>query len=171
MTTSQKGDFPTFLEQNKGIVFKVSQSYCRSAADREDLAQEIIIQLWRAFPKYDPGYKASTWVYRIALNVAISFHRKSLKRKEKSTNLNESLVQYHLESEGSDPRMALLYELIHQLNDLDKAIMLLFLEDYAYKEIAAITGLTETNVASKIRRIKKKLKKRVDKTTIKKTQK
>lgn len=158
MTTTQKRDFPTFLEKNKKIVFKVCQAYCKLQSEREDLAQEIIIQLWKAFPKYDPSYKASTWTYRIALNVAISYHRKMIKRKESPTDWTEALVSFQPTRQKEDPRISILYDLINQLSELDKAIILLYLEDYNYKETAAIMGLTETNVASKINRIKTKLK-------------
>jgi RNA polymerase sigma-70 factor (ECF subfamily) len=162
MPKEQKGDFPTFLESHKGIVFKVCQTYCQQAVERKDLAQEIIIQLWKAFPRYDPAYKASTWVYRIALNVAISYHRKLVKRRESPADLN--LVSFHPGQQEEDPRLHLIYELIYQLDDLNKAIILLYLEDYNYKEVAAVVGLTETNVASKINRIKKKLKKLAQQT-------
>lgn len=157
MTNKQKGDFPAFLEQHQKIVFKVCQTYCQQASERKDLAQEIIIQLWKAFPKYDPSFKASTWVYRIALNVAISYHRRLIRRKESPTDLN--LVSFLPDRPVEDPRLNMVYELIYQLDHLNKAIILLYLEDYNYKEIAAVVGLTETNVASKINRIKKKLKK------------
>lgn len=162
MTQEQKGEFSSFLEQHQKIVFKVARTYCQQASERKDLAQEIIIQLWKAFPKYDPTYKASTWVYRIALNVAISYHRKLIKRKEAPADLN--LVSFHPGKQEEDPRLNLVYELIHQLDDLNKAVILLYLEDYNYKEIAAVMGLTETNVASKINRIKKKLKKLAQQT-------
>lgn len=157
MTKKQKGDFPTFLASHQGIVFKVCQTYCQQAAERKDLAQEIIIQLWKAFPRYDPAYKASTWVYRIALNVAISYHRKLIKRKEAPSDFN--LVSFQPARQEEDPRLNMLYELIQQLDNLNKAIILLYLEDYNYEEIAAIVGLTKTNVATKISRIKKRLKK------------
>lgn len=156
MTAQQKRDFSIFLEQYQKIVFKVCQTYCQQASEREDLAQEIIIQLWKAYPKYDPTFKASTWVYRIALNVAISYHRKLIRRKETPTDWN--LVSFRPSSQEEDPRLNVIYELIHQLDSLNKAIILLYLEDYNYKEIAAVVGLTQTNVASKINRIKKKLK-------------
>jgi RNA polymerase sigma factor (sigma-70 family) len=92
MPKEQKGDFPTFLESHKGIVFKVCQTYCQQAAERKDLAQEIIIQLWKAFPRYDPAFRASTWVYRIALNVAISYHRKLIRRKEVPDRLEPGVL-------------------------------------------------------------------------------
>jgi RNA polymerase sigma factor (sigma-70 family) len=162
MPKEQKGDFPTFLESHKGIVFKVCQTYCQQAAERKDLAQEIIIQLWKAFPKYDPAFRASTWVYRIALNVAISYHRKLIRRKEAPTDLN--LVSFQTGQSEEDPRLNMLYDLIHQLDPLNKAIILLYLEDYNYQEIAAVVGLSQTNVATKISRIKKKLKEMAQQT-------
>src|SRR5438874_123042 len=77
-----KEEFLNLIQQNKGIIFKICNSYCHNKDDREDLAQEIIYQLWRSWHKFDPGYKFSTWMYRIALNVAITFYRKEKKSKD-----------------------------------------------------------------------------------------
>ncbi len=164
MNSRSKDSFDNFLKNNQGIVFKVCQTYCQSSQEREDLAQEIIIQLWKAFPKFNPKFKASTWTYRIALNVAISNHRKAIKRKEFPVNWEESLVSYKEEKVEENPRLQLLYEMIYELNELNRAIMLLYLEDYNYDEIAEICGLSKTNVASKINRIKNQLRKKVAQT-------
>ena len=158
---SQHQEFLRYLASQQKIVYKVCHAYCKDAEDRKDLAQEIILQLWKAFPKYDPAQTASTWTYRIALNVAISFYRKEGKRQPYTISLGESfanLTEDPYESAAQAEQIDLLMEFIHQLNDLNKALMLLYLDQHSYKEIAGMLGITETNVASKISRIKQQLK-------------
>ena len=153
--------FEQLLEQNKGILFKVARTYCRDAADQQDLIQEIMVQLWQAFHKYDERLKFSTWFYRIALNVAISFYRKNTHRKSRDIPLQEQLDQLEdsadTEKEG---HLVLLEQFINELNDLDKALILLYLEDKSHTEIAHILGISVSNVGTKIGRIKEKLKQR-----------
>jgi len=161
-TTLAGGDaetrFAELLERHRGIVFKVAATYCRNPADREDVAQEIVTQLWRAFPKFEPARSFSTWMYRIALNVAISFVRTNSVRVRHTVALDES----H-DVEGSnggttedDERTKLLYELIDGLDALNRALLLLYLDERSYRDIAAILGITETNVATKISRLKQR---------------
>lgn len=152
--------FLSLIEKNKGIIYKVSNSYCRDVEDRKDLVQEIIIQLWKSFSKYDDRYKLSTWMYRIALNTSISFYRKEHRRKESSLPLTDNMLNV---AEGNDQgelegNIKILHRCIDQLDALNRAIMILYLDDHSYKEIAEIVGITETNVATKINRIKQKLK-------------
>jgi RNA polymerase sigma factor (sigma-70 family) len=154
--------FEGLLREHRKIIFKVVAIYAR-AADRNDLAQEICVQLWRSFGSYDEGRaRFSTWMYRIALNVAIS----KLRRDRKSlAGRIESLDEFHLETIASDEpsteendRLAILYALIGRLDALNRALILLYLEDRTYAEIADILGISETNVATKINRIKQKLR-------------
>lgn len=158
---SPESDFLRYLANQQKIVYKVCYAYCRQAEDRKDLAQEIILQLWKAFPKYDAGQTASTWTYRIALNVAISYYRKESRRQPFAVSLGESfgnLTEDPYETAIHAEQMHLLRQFIDQLNDLNKALMLLYLDQHSYREIAEILGITETNVASKISRIKQQLK-------------
>ncbi len=157
---TDKEKFISLLEGNKALLYKVANSYCRNAEDRKDLVQEIILQLWRSFEKYDDQYKLSTWMYRIALNVAISFYRKQRIRREADAPITESMVFIADEPAGEEleSNLNLLRQFIDELKELDKALMILYLEESSYKEIAEILGITETNVASKINRIKEKLK-------------
>jgi len=152
--------FLQLIQQNKGIIYKVSRAYGKNDEDREDLFQEIIIQLWGASDRYNDQYRLSTWMYRIALNVAISFYRKERRRIESESPLTESMIEIADNSE--DPELEnnvhLLQQFINKLNELDKALMILYLESKSYKEIAEILGITETNVATKISRIKVQLK-------------
>ena len=160
---SQK--FLEMLEGHKGIIYKIVNSYCKDEEDRKDLTQEIIIQLWKSFEKYDDRYKYSTWVYRIALNVSISFYRKEKKRGEISNPLPDNLfsIQADNETEEKDYLSKLLKEFISELKELDRALIILYLDEKSHKEISEILGLTETNVATKIGRIKKLLKQKFSK--------
>jgi RNA polymerase sigma factor (sigma-70 family) len=157
---SNKADFLQLIEQNKGIIYKVARSYGKNEEDREDLFQEIIIQLWRSFERYDDQYKLSTWMYRIALNVAISFYRKERRRIASESPLTESMTDIAGEESNSEleSNINLLQQFINELNELEKALMILYLESKSYKEIAEILGISETNVATKISRVKNQLK-------------
>lgn len=154
-----KDAFLKVIETNKGIIYKVSRAYCTHDEDRKDLIQEIIIQIWNSLSKYDDRYQLSTWIYRIALNVSISFYRKNSVMKNRTTQLNNA-VNYIDDSQTKDLEddIGLLYRFIHELNNLDKALMLLYLEQKSYKEIADILDISETNVATKIGRVKKVIK-------------
>ena len=159
-STTKSGQFLSVIQSNKGIIYKVANSYCKNASDRQDLVQEIMVQLWKSFDKYTDQYKYSTWMYRIALNVAISFYRKETRRKQVTNPLSEGILNYvenDVEGEIED-NIKILQQFISELKDLDKAIMLLYLEEKSQKEIAEIIGISETNVATKIGRVKILLK-------------
>lgn len=126
-------------------------------ADRNDLIQEIILQLWKAFPKYNPEMTASTWVYRIALNVAISSLRKEQNRKKKLSNYQQIVTFSAWEETEIDEKLNRLYDLIRQLNPLEKGIIILHLDRCKNAEIADIVGISLSNVSTKIHRIKTKL--------------
>ncbi len=155
-------DFVRLIRDNKGILYKICHSYCRNKADREDLMQEMIYQLWRSGEKFDPSYKFSTWMYRIALNVAISFYRKE-SRSGARVALAADLHLMELEDKPDgnhllEEKIDLLQQFISELGELDKALMILYLEERPYREIAEILGISETNVATKLSRIKGRLK-------------
>lgn len=154
-----KQDFLTIIEANKRIIFKICNSYCRNADDREDLAQEIIYQLWKSWGRFNSDFKLSTWMYRIALNVAISFYRKE-KKAPSTISMGDHLIELADENleEGLEHHLHILQEFINQLNTLDKALMILYLEEKPHKEIAEIMGISASNVATKISRIKEQLK-------------
>lgn len=164
MTTRQhQREFEALLHEHRRIVFKVAAIYALSVEDRDDLAQEICTQLWRSFAKFDAARgKFSTWMYRIALNVAISQIRHNVSLR---THAHEPLQSHHLETiagdsgiDEPDPRLQALHALIEQLDALNRALILLYLEDRSYSEIADILGISQTNVATKISRIKQKLR-------------
>ena len=157
--TTNKETFLRLLEEHKGIIIKICNAYCQARNDKEDLSQEIVYNLWKAFDNYTPDYKFSTWLYRVALNVAISYYRKE-KRSLQYTPYDENLIifnedGYNKELEGN---LLLLQQFIFELKEIDKSIMLLYLDDKSYHEIAEITGISATNVATKINRIKTNLK-------------
>ena len=152
--------FLELIEENKRIIFKICNSYCPNKDERDDLAQEIVYNLWKSYQSFNSNLKFSTWMYRIALNVAISFYRKENKSGT-YIPFSESLLLFE-ENAGANTEMetnlGLLMKFIGELKEIDRSIMLLYLDDKSYKEIAEITGISESNVATKISRIKDKLK-------------
>ncbi|RDS84756.1 RNA polymerase sigma factor [Dyella monticola] len=154
--------FEKLLREHQRIVFKVVSVYARHPDDRNDLMQEICVQLWRSFPRFDEKRaQFSTWMYRVALNVAIS----QVRRQPSQGARIEPLQQHHLDTIGDtqgvpdyDERIEALYGFIDQLDHLNRALILLYLEDRSYRQIADILGISETNVATKISRIKQKLR-------------
>ena len=159
IATAARAQFHDLLERHRKIVFKVANTYCRNPHDRADLAQEIAAQCWRAFPGYDAQRSFSTWMYRIALNVAISFVRNTQHRDKHSVALDEELHDVATDSEAeSDERVRELYRFIDQLDALNRALLLLYLEDRSHREMADILGISETNVATKISRLKQRIR-------------
>ena len=168
MNREPKEAFLSLVLKNKGIIIKICNSYCRNKADREDLAQEITYQLWRSGNSFDTDHTFSTWMYRVALNVAISFYRKE-KKSETVISMSENEVDIEDKADGSDEleeNINLLQQFISELKELDKALMILYLESKSYAEIAEILGISETNTATRISRIKDKLKQKF--STVKK---
>ncbi|MEO8033516.1 MAG: sigma-70 family RNA polymerase sigma factor [Acidobacteriota bacterium] len=157
----KQDEFARVLEEHRRIVFKVANTYCRELEDRADLAQEIAAQLWRAYPSYDHVRPFSTWMYRIALNVAISYVRTSSRRAVHTVPLDDQ-VQERLagrdRSSEADERVRELYRIIDQLDTLNRALLLLYLDEHSYREIADILGISESNVATKISRLKQRLR-------------
>jgi len=158
-----KQAFVQLMQDNKGIIFKVCNAYCPNVHDREDLAQEIIYNVWKSWSGFDNSYKFSTWMYRIALNVAISYYRKQ-NRNTSTISLDETEKEIADTTEQHDAAIEntlLLEKFINELNTLDKALMLLYIDGKSYAEIAEILGISETNTATKINRIKNNLKQKV----------
>lgn len=159
-TLSEKDKFIRIIKDHKRIIYKVINSYCKDFEDRKDLEQEIIIQLWKSLKSYNENFKLSTWIYRIALNVAISHYRKDQKRQKSNTSIDEEIFRIAVDDSDEEQkgRSELLYHFINQLDTFNKAIIILYLDDNSYKDISEILGITETNVGTKISRIKKQLK-------------
>jgi RNA polymerase sigma factor (sigma-70 family) len=142
------------LELHKQILFKVARSYCREPADRDDLIQDIVVALWRAFPRFQGKSRFSTWMYRIALNVAISYRRSESVRMRYVICDEAELMRAAARAEPAPPSVTMLYQFIEELNPLDKALALLYLDGYSQQEAAQILGTTATNVGTKVSRIK-----------------
>ena len=155
--------FITMLRAHKKLIYKVCHSYTTNKDDFKDLEQEITIQLWKALPRYDATYKLTTWMYRIALNTAISFYRKE-KRKPHHSLLDGQILEMMPDTANEhdaemEQQIQLLHTFIEKLGEVNKALMLMYLENNTYKEMAEILGISESNVATKISRIKILLKK------------
>jgi RNA polymerase sigma-70 factor (ECF subfamily) len=163
-TPDEREIFLQLIQENKGILFKICHSYCRNRSDREDLAQEMIYQLWKSGHRFNADHKFSTWMYRIALNVAISYYRKEHRSGVRlSIDGDLQLIDPEDAPDGSaevEEKIDLLQQFIRELGELDKALMILYLEEKSYREVAEILGITETNVATKLSRIKAGLRKR-----------
>lgn len=155
---AQRHLFEGIIEQHKGILFKVAHAYCPDEEDRQDLIQEMMIQIWRSIPKYNSQCKISTWLYRISLNVAISFYRKNSIREKRHTELTEQLAETLEDKSENEKQLNLLEQFISELKEIDKALMILYLEDKRYAEIAKILGMSVSNVGTKIGRIKDQIK-------------
>lgn len=164
MQPEQPTIFLSLIETNKGIIYKVANAYCMHAEDRKDLIQEIIVQLWRSFDRYNDQYKYTTWMYRIALNVAISFYRRENRRKQLTGHSPDNILDLADENNYGETskQIGYLNQFIGELKELDKALMLLHLEEKSQQEIAEITGISESNVSTRIGRIKKILKKKFE---------
>ena len=159
MTDDARREFGALLERHRGIVFKVANSYARDPEDRADLAQEIAAQLWRAWPAYDQARPFTTWMYRVALNVAISQLRGRSQRDRHHVSFDERLHDVGAsQADGADHDLQLLQRVIAALPPMDRALMLLYLEERSQREIAEILGITESNVATKISRLKQRIR-------------
>jgi RNA polymerase sigma-70 factor (ECF subfamily) len=160
----QKQHFQNIIDQYKGILFKVARAYCPDPEDRQDLIQEIMIQIWLSIRKFNNQYKITTWLYRISLNVAISFYRKSSTRSNKFDRLNDQIVEIQDQDKSeNEKQLVILEQFISELKEIDKALMILYLDDKSHCDIAEILGISVSNVGTKIGRIKDKLKTRFSK--------
>ncbi|SFW72194.1 RNA polymerase sigma-70 factor, ECF subfamily [Sinomicrobium oceani] len=151
--------FVSELERNQNIVHKVCRLYTSSPDEHNDLFQEITIQLWKAYPKFRGEAKFSTWMYRVALNTAITLYRKS--KTTIRTQGYENVLSNLKASEYNDEeeqQLKLMYDAIKQLSDVEKALIFLYLEDKNYKEISDTLGISEVNARVKMNRIKLKLR-------------
>jgi RNA polymerase sigma-70 factor (ECF subfamily) len=153
-------EFLQIIKKNQGIIHKVCNIYCDDQDDRDDLFQEIVAQLWKSFPTFREESKFTTWMYRVALNTAITTFKKTKRRPDQNRLTYENFQvkdeNYDIEAEEEIKN---LHRAVAQLTGVEKSIVLLFLENKKYEEIAEITGITQNYVRVKMNRIKKKLKK------------
>jgi RNA polymerase sigma-70 factor (ECF subfamily) len=168
LAVEEKETFLRLLDQHGGIIRKVAAGYSSRLADRHDLEQEITLQLWKAYPRYSPDRPFSTWMYRIALNVAISFLRRHTRPGRQTISLEENEIEIadeNAQPPETDDRIPLLQKVIASLPALERALLLLYLDEHSYREIAAILGITETNVATKLNRLKQRVRQEMLKLT------
>lgn len=156
---AKKIEFTTLIEENQGIIHKVCRIYTDDAMAHNDLFQEIVLQLWKSYDSFKGDAKFSTWMYRVGINTAITLFRKK-SRKPKIDRLDQH--HFHIQSEERDEnvefQIKMLKKAINQLNDIERALVLLYLEELPYRDIAETMGITEVNARVKMNRIKKKLK-------------
>jgi RNA polymerase sigma-70 factor (ECF subfamily) len=161
MTDNRLTDqFLNILEKNIGIILKISKAYTNSVQDKEDLINDIVLELWKSFERFKGESKISTWIYRVALNTSMNFHRK---KKSDKLYFPSDLKQFENSnwwiSEPSDSEQSeILYQCIDELDKLNKAIILLYLDGNSHDEISEITGISKTNVGTRIHRIKEQIK-------------
>jgi RNA polymerase sigma-70 factor (ECF subfamily) len=152
--SEQKAIFDSWLSTYQGVLFKVVRAYAFTPHDQEDLFQEIAIQAWISIPLFQGNSAPSTWIYRVALNTAISWSRKELRRRDKTNALEGVAAALQPSNLEIDPRLEWLYDQIAQLNELDRSLTLLLLDGFSYKEMAEALGMSESNVGVRIHRIK-----------------
>ena len=163
--TMDSNQLTDLIRRNAGLIHKVAHAYCHDRTDREDVVQEVAVQLWRSRDRYDPRFKETTWIWRIALNVAISFHRRERRHRARRLPLDSHAIAI---AATCDPQVVagvehgedvlLLRRCIDDLGALDKALVLLWLDDNDHAAIADVLGISVTNVGTKLWRIKERLR-------------
>lgn len=155
-----KEEFLDVFEKNIGIIIKISRGYTTNTQDREDLINDIALELWKSFNSFNGNSKISTWIYKVALNTAMNY-----KRKRKNDSLFFSLNDFKKEDtfpwlieQDNSSGVEVLYQCINELNEINKAIVLLYLDGNSHDEISDITGISKTNVGTRISRIKEQIK-------------
>lgn len=146
--------FTPLIRRHAGLIHKIAYAFCRSAPDREDVVQEIAVQLWRARDRYDPTFRETTWIYRIAINVAISYFRRE--RRHQHAVVDVPLIA--VAPVAPDERLARLLTMLDAFGPLDRALVLLYLDDNDHAAIADVLGISVSNVGTKLQRIKDKLR-------------
>ncbi|MCT4298777.1 sigma-70 family RNA polymerase sigma factor [Elizabethkingia anophelis] len=161
--SSLEKEFLDRLEKHKGVIFKISKMYMDNIEDQSDLFQEITYQAWKSYTSFEGKSEFSTWLYRIAVNTAIVFLRTEKKRSFiRNEEINHIRTTYEDYNHEQEEQLKKMYNAIHQLNSLDKALIFYYLEDYSGKEIAKQIGLSEVNVRVRLNRAKAKLKELLD---------
>jgi len=161
-TIDSEGQFLAVVNENRPRILRICHAYAWEAEDRKDLYQEVLFQIWRSLPNLKEAAHANTWLYRIALNTAISFSRRQKVRRQRTVDCDHQqiveLADANPRAEAdADPRLAALHRAIAALDELERAIVTMFLEDLSYEQIAEVTGLTSSNVGVRLHRARKKL--------------
>ncbi|AZA80506.1 RNA polymerase subunit sigma-70 [Chryseobacterium lactis] len=162
MSTEQEKTFVDFFKPNQRLIHKICKIYTNNPEDHQDLFQEITIQLWKSFSGFKGEAKFSTWMYRVALNTAIALFRKPQKKNMQTSEIDVSSLKMEYEDyEDDEHKLKKMYKAIYELSDVEKALIMLYLEDKPYKEIGDILGITEGNARVKMNRAKNNLKNKI----------
>jgi len=157
--TRQRDQFLDILEKNIGIILKIAGAYAKTVPDKEDLINDITLELWKSFERFKGDSKVSTWIYRVALNTSMNYKRK--REKDKFIPLDDlrqiDSLSWLIEQNDSS-HLEILYQCIDELTELNKAIILLYLDGNSHDEISDITGISKTNVGTRIGRIKEQIR-------------
>lgn len=159
-----ESEFSELIQKNQGIIHKICRIYTINEEDSQDLFQEIVLQLWKSYKSFKGNSKFTTWMYRVALNTAITLFRKS-NRKIDTQEIDQNLYKISQDTDYTDKQEQInnLYDAIKKLSEIDRALVLLYLDDLPYKDIAETLGITEVNARVKMKRAKIKLKEIMDK--------
>ena len=160
---TKEQEFAKLIKDNQGLIIKISRLYTNSLEDEEDHFQEIVLQLWRSYDTFKGGSKISTWMYRVALNTAITLFRKK-NRSPKTDELMDFHYNDYLEDdEEKQQQIPLLYKVIKMLPKVERAIVMMYLDDLPYRDISENLGISEVNARVKMNRLKKRLKELMEK--------
>ena len=160
MTESKlKEEFILVFEKNIGIILKISRAFAKTTHDREDLINDIVFELWKAYPSFKGDSKMSTWIYRISLNVSMNYKRNKKTSLLFFSDSNQFDTSTWLQDKEDNEQTNLLYECIDELTEFNKALIILYLDGNTHDEISTITGISKTNVGTRISRIKEQIKK------------
>ncbi|MCB1128296.1 MAG: RNA polymerase sigma factor [Verrucomicrobiae bacterium] len=159
---TDRGKFLALIEQHQGILHRVCAVYARREVDRQDLFQDMLLQVWRSYPSFRGESAPSTWMYRVALNTALLQQRSARRRPDLTHGGDDRIASSSVEPKCPGDASELLHACIRELPTLDRALILLHLEERSYEEIAGITGLTRTNVSVRLVRIKAKLRRTLE---------
>ncbi|MGN7759031.1 RNA polymerase sigma factor [Chryseobacterium sp. 22532] len=163
MSTTLERNFVDFFKPNQRLIHKICKIYTDNAEDHQDLFQEITIQLWRSFPSFKGEAKFSTWMYKVALNTAMTLFKKPQKKVLWHSDIDVSSLKMEYEVyEDDEYKLRKMYKAIHELSDVEKALIMMYLEDRPYKEIGEILGITEGNARVKMNRAKNNLKTKIN---------
>lgn len=155
--TSDKSErFSALISEHNGLIYKVCYLYAEDSEHLKDLYQEVTLNIWQGIDSYQGKSQLSTWIYRVAINTCVSYMRRNSRHSNADPLDDRALMVADEDAERAE-QLRQMYELISQLGRLDKAIILLWLDEYSYDEISSLTGITRNNVASRIHRIKLRL--------------
>ena len=156
-------EFSKLIKDNQGLIIKVSRLYTNSPEDEQDLFQEIVLQLWRSYDTFKGNSKISTWMYRVALNTAITLFRKKTKSPQTDELMDFHYKDFPEDDDEKQQQISLLYKVIKMLPRVERAIVMMYLDDQPYREIAETLGISEVNARVKMNRLKKNLKELMEK--------